>query len=160
MCFVCVALQTKFPGCKCAQEYEYTNSKGVTEQYSGSCTMSDWPFAWCATVNCGIKAEGSSISTGYWADCKPFGTRAALETELLMSGEECTNKQIDACEIEALRPLAYRCDANTATKSEMLNPLPASCTAEALANKTAANWAQVSASGQDSFRHLRGVAQS
>ena len=94
--FVCVALQTKFPGCRCAEQYEYTNSQGVTERYSGSCTMSDWPFAWCATNNCGIKAEGTSISTGYWADCKPFGSRAELEAELLKVGEECTTKQIDA----------------------------------------------------------------
>jgi hypothetical protein len=48
-----------------------------------------------------------SIS-GYWADCKPYGVRAELEKELMKSGEECSSKSLDSCEIEALRPEAYR----------------------------------------------------
>jgi hypothetical protein len=138
---LCVALQTRFPNCKCAKDYTYKNAKGVVEKYSSTCTTSDWANPWCATVNCGLKSTG--VSTGYWADCKPYGTRAELENEIIKSGEECINTLMDACEIEALRPMEYRCDADPVTKPLMLNPLPASCTAEVLANKTAANVQQV-----------------
>lgn len=135
------ALQTKFPDCKCAKEFTYKNAKGVVEKYSDTCTTSDWANPWCATVNCGLKS--TSVSTGFWADCKPYGTRAELENEFVKSGEECISKAMDACEIEALRPIAYRCDADPLTKPLMLNALPASCTADVLANKTAANVQQV-----------------
>jgi len=144
-------MDTRFPNCKCAKDYTYKNAKGVVEKYSSTCTTSDWANPWCATVNCGLKSTG--VSTGYWADCKPYGTRAELENEIIKSGEECINTLMDACEIEALRPMEYRCDADPVTKPLMLNPLPASCTAEVLANKTAANVQQIPgfpADGKDS----------
>ena len=82
--------ETKFSNCKCATNYVYKGSANTVEITDGSCISTDWPVAWCATENCGIPLGNTdSISTGYWADCKPFGARAVLEELLKKSGEEC-----------------------------------------------------------------------
>ena len=99
--------ETVIKGCNCSGSYTY---KGV--EYSG-CTEQDWSSRWCATVDCGLPTT-SDISTGKWADCKPFGVRAELEKLLLKSGEECRTDMISKCAIEALRPDAYRCGAAVA----------------------------------------------
>jgi len=124
--------ETKFTDCRCAESYTYAG-----QEYSG-CTTADWPVPWCATEGCGIKIAGSSISTGYWADCKPFGVRAELEKLLLQSGEECETAPIDSCEIEALRPEEYRCN-----DPEM----PVTCNPDALAKN---NWHTLPGMGDES----------
>jgi len=97
---------TKFPNCACANSYSY-NSKTYE---GGICTTDSWPVAWCMTDKCGITDE--SMSTGSWADCKPFGARAVLEDLLLKSGEEGWSSDMDATELEALRPPANRCGSD------------------------------------------------
>ena len=112
--------------------------------------MDGWPVAWCGTGPCGIPA--STVSTGYWADCKPFGVRAQLESVLkryqsqyvfwdsqssgvaagkpyayvLMSlrpwcpvmsfrasMEECRKENLEACELEAIRPVGKKCGSSS-----------------------------------------------
>jgi uncharacterized protein YegL len=87
--------------CKCAEKWKY---KG--DQYSG-CITKDWPFPWCASEGCGMVLD--SVSTGYWADCKPFGADATLDSLLMKSGEECDLNAISPGQLEALRPPDYRC---------------------------------------------------
>jgi len=61
--------------------------QGITQMTAAA--AQDWPVPWCATENCGIPTNPDSISTGFWADCKPFGVRAVVEEQLRKSGEEC-----------------------------------------------------------------------
>jgi len=113
--------ETKFPGCRCADSYTYDG-----QTYAGGvCITASWPVAWCMTVNCGIPQQ--SMSTGYWADCKPFGARAVLEDLLLRSGEEGSTDDLDACELEALRPVDKTCGDNS------VPALPVGCDISALA---------------------------
>ena len=88
--------------CKCASEWEYKGKK-----YQG-CTKLDWPYEWCATEGCGIPLD--TTSTGYWADCKPFGASAVLEDMLMQSGEECSLRPLEAAALQALRPPEFQCD--------------------------------------------------
>ena len=67
--------ETKVANCKCAEKFVYDG-----DEYFG-CTMADWPVPWCGTVGCGIQAA-TVTDTGWWADCKPYGVRAELETLL------------------------------------------------------------------------------
>jgi len=98
---------TKFDKCTCALTYTFDD-----RTYSGGiCTTDSWPVAWCMTVNCGI--ADASMSTGFWADCKPFGVRAVLEGLLLKSGEEGWTSDMDSCELEALRPEGKKCGDNS-----------------------------------------------
>jgi len=107
---------TKFDGCTCAESYTY-NGQQFT---GGECTTLDWPVAWCATEGCGIPTNPDSISTGFWADCKPFGARAVLEEQLRKSGEECGKDPLPECELEALRPADTKCRGVTAPQSELV----------------------------------------
>jgi hypothetical protein len=111
---------TKFPNCKCASSYIY-KEKTYT---GGVCIMADWPVAWCMTDGCGVDwGDGR-----FWADCKPFGARAVLEELLLKSGEECSAKDLDPCELEAIRPAGKKCG------------LPATCNGAVLAAAEANNY--------------------
>ena len=94
------ACHTQVRDCKCAEKWKY---KG--DQYSG-CITKDWPFPWCASEGCGMVLD--SVSTGYWADCKPFGADATLDSLLMKSGEECDLNAISPGQLEALRPPDYR----------------------------------------------------
>lgn len=115
--------ETKFPNCKCAPSYTYKSSSGEKTFSGGECTTMDWPVAWCATENCGIKVENTDyISTGYWADCKPLGARAVLEQHLKRSGEECAKDAIDECELQALRDPGT-CSSSTCTDAAILDNL-------------------------------------
>ena len=91
---------TQLSDCKCAETWEYKGN-----QYRG-CTTQDWPLPWCASDGCGMKLD--SVSTGYWADCKPFGANATLDSLLMKSGEECDLNALSANQLEALRPPDYR----------------------------------------------------
>ena len=95
--------ETKVANCKCAEKFVYDG-----DEYFG-CTMADWPVPWCGTVGCGIQAA-TVTDTGWWADCKPYGVRAELETLLKQSGEECGKNLITECQIEALRKEGNKCD--------------------------------------------------
>ena len=107
--------ETMFSDCKCAESYTYKSEDGVKTFSRGECTTMDWPVAWCATENCGIKVGNTDyISTGYWADCKPLGARAVLEQHLKRSGEECANDPVDECELQALRDPGT-CSSSTCT---------------------------------------------
>merc|ERR1719409_464551 len=96
---------TVLSDCKCAETWEYKGN-----QYRG-CTTQDWPLPWCASDGCGMKLD--SVSTGYWADCKPFGANATLDSLLMKSGEECDLNALSANQLEALRPPDYRCATGT-----------------------------------------------
>ena len=97
------SVMTKSDGtpCLCAESYTYKS-----KTYSG-CITEAWPNPWCATVGCGIQLD--STSTGFWADCKPFGVKATLDAELMKSGEECKTDEISTVQIDALRPEGIRC---------------------------------------------------
>jgi len=110
---------TKFSGCTCALSYTYN---GITYE-GGACTSDSWPVPWCMTDGCGIR--DSSMDTGYWADCKPFGARATLQEVLMRSGEEGSTEDLDPCELEALRPVENQC--RTVASGQQL---PNTCTQE------------------------------
>jgi len=105
---------TVISDCKCATSYQYTSGGKTTKYEGGICTMENWPVAWCATEGCGIEIDSKYISTGFWAECKPFGVRAELESLLKKtSGEECAKENLNLCELEALRPAAHKCGADS-----------------------------------------------
>lgn len=111
--------ETVIPGCKCANSYEYTSNGKTTKYEGGICTMQNWPVAWCATEDCGIEIDKSFISTGRWADCKPFGVRAELESILKKNSvEECSKENLNVCELEALRPALHKCEADSGCSKE------------------------------------------
>ena len=98
--------ETVIEGCKCADSFTY---KGKT--YNG-CTTKDWGLKWCGSVGCGIPL--SSVSTGYFADCRPAGVTETIEALLMKSGEACSLDPISAHALEALRPAPFRCGATSA----------------------------------------------
>ena len=100
---------TVIKGCRCASDWEY---KGKT--YKG-CTTDDWPFPWCASVECGMPLD--SVSTKFWADCQPFGANATLESMLMESGEDCSTDPISDEALEALRRPAYRCSSASSSSA-------------------------------------------
>ena len=87
------------------------------------CITANWPTAWCGTGDCGISIEG--VSTGYWADCKPFGVRAELEAVLKKNSvEECATTEMPPLELEALRASsvnAQRCSEDDVTTQKKFN---------------------------------------
>ena len=101
---------TVIKDCRCASDWTYRD-----KTYKG-CTTDDWPFPWCASVDCGMPLD--TVSTKFWADCQPFGANATLESMLMESGlEDCPMNPISSEALEALRRPAYRCLAASSSSA-------------------------------------------